>query len=114
MSKHEEWFVGVQQKCFYERGEQSWYNAMSWYPDHKAGQRYARTQEEAEKVLDNAYKLWNGEHVYNEKGERYETHEAGMLGITTVSTKKSDDDMRIVKHIIKKRIVTDWETVEEE
>ena len=111
---HEEWFVGVQQKYWYEKGEHKWTNAVMWYPEHKRGQRYVRTKEEAEKVLDNAYKLWNGEHIYNEKGERYETHEAGMIGVTTVNTRESDDDLRIVKHIIQKRIVTEWETIEEE
>lgn len=108
---HEEWMVGVKQK--FDEDKDGWTNAVMWYPTKKKWQRFVRTEEEAKKVLNYAYELWNGEKVYNEKGERYETSYAGCIGITTVSTKKTDEDMRIVKHIIKKRVVTDWELVEE-
>ena len=113
---HEEWYVGALQK--YQQDDPEWkdryYNALLWYPGTRLGMRYVRTEEKAKQVLDYAYKLWNGEKFYNENGERYETQRAGYLGVATVSTKEDDERMRIVKHIIKKRTVTEWEIVEEE
>ena len=109
---HEEWFVGVRQKYWDEKGEKSWSNANLWMPNAKLGDRYVGSETQARQVLNNAYTIWNGEKFYNEKGERYETQKAGSLGVTLVSTKETDEDMRIVKHIIRKRTVTDWETVE--
>lgn len=110
---HEEYFVGVRMR--YEKDEMerkgTWSNALMWYPGRKGNARYVTTEAEARKVLAYAYKLWNGEKAYNEKGERYETSACGGIGITTVSTKKTDEDMQIVAHIIRKRTVTDWEEV---
>lgn len=112
---HEEWFVGVRFK--YEADEMKeegkWKNAIMWYPPLE-GKRYASTKEEAHRILDYVYRMWNGEKAYNEKGERYETNSCGGIGITTVSTKKTDDNLRIVSHILRKRRVTDWEVIEEE
>lgn len=113
VNTHEEWMVAVKQNCDVRRGEDRWWNAVMWYPKSKSGQRYVRTEEEARSVLNYAYERWNGEKIYNEKGERYETSYDGGIGITLVSTKETDEDMRIVKHKIKKRIVTEWEVVEE-
>ena len=116
MEMHEQYFVGVIQKFNQEKYEAAgkYHNAICWYPARKGVAMYVRTPDEAKKVLDHAYKKWNGVHIYNEKGERYETQEAAPgIGVTMVCTKKLDDDMRIVKHIIQKRLVTDWETVEE-
>lgn len=113
---HEEWFVGVRFK--YEADEMKrrgkWSNAIQWYPSAMSGQRYATSKEQAKKILEWAYRHWNGEKTYNEKGERYETNACGGIGITMVSTKKTDDDLRIVSHILRKRRVTDWEVIEEE
>lgn len=114
---HEQYFVGVVQKFELEEFQKDggYRNAMSWYPGRKSlATRYVKTLEEAKKVLDNAYKTWNGVHVYNEKGERYEISEAAPgIGVSLVCTKETDDRMRIVKHVIQKRLVTDWENVEE-
>lgn len=110
---HEEWFVGVKQKWEVERGETRWTNACIWY-NGSDNKRYVGSEEEARAVLENAYRHWNGDKTYNEKGERYTTHEAGCIGIATVHTKETDDDMVIVEHIIKKRTVTEWETIEKE
>lgn len=115
MKTHEQYFVGVikkyQQKEYEADGK--YYNAICWYPARKGNARYVGTLEEAKKVLDHAYKMWNGVHVYNEKGERYETNEAAPgIGVTMVLTKELDDRQRIVKHVIQKRLVTDWETID--
>ncbi len=110
MTTHEEWFVGVKKAYQFKYDkQQKWMNAMCWFYERK---RYADSEEEAKKVLNKAYEMWNGEKVYNEKGERYDTESVGCIGITTVSTKETDAEQKIVEHIIRKRTVTDWETVE--
>lgn len=112
---HEEWFVGVRQKFDVERltREKRWFNAIGWHREYGENfRRYVKTKEQAIEVLNNAYKLWNGEKIYNAKGERYETQSCGMIGISTVHTKETDEDMRIVEHIIQKRVVTEWETID--
>ena len=77
--------------------------------------RYCKTEAEAKAVLNHAYKMWNGAKKYNEKGERYETSEAAPgIGVSLVCTKETDKEQEIVGHIIRKRIVTEWETVERE
>lgn len=107
---HEEWFVGVKKAYQFKYDKQQrWMNAMCWFYDKK---RYADSEEEAKAILNKAYEMWNGEKIYNEKGERYETEKAGLVGVTTVSTRETDEHQKIVEHIIKKRIVTDWEIVE--
>lgn len=112
---HEEWFVGVRQRCQVRRGEKRWYNAYGWYDDgHKLGDRYVDSEEKARKVLDNAYRLWNGKKMYDGNGKRYDVHQAGMIGIATEHTKEADYDMEIVEHVIRKRTVTEWEEVEKE
>ena len=112
---HEQYFVGVLKKYEADEGETKYYNALCWYPKRTGGARYVTTLDEAKAVLDNAYKLWNRTHTYNSKGERYETSEAAPgIGVSLVCTPETDERHRIVKHIIKKRIVTEWEIVEEE
>ena len=111
MKTHEEWIVVVKQ-----RFDDRWRNARMWYPEAKSiNDRYCKTEEEAQKVLANAYKLWNGEKAYNVDGTRSEVTSVieGLGSISFISDKKIDHDMEIVAHKIKKRIVTDWETVEE-
>ena len=110
---HEEYYVGVRQKYYADRGDMRYYNALGWYPGHKPGQRYVRTEDEARRVLNHAYELWNGEKVYDANGKRYETHAAGALGVNVEHTRETDDRMKIVAHIIKKRTVTEWETINE-
>ena len=111
MKTHEEWIVVVKQ-----RNDDSWRNARFWYPEAKSiNDRYCKTEEEAQKVLANAYKLWNGEKAYNADGKRSEVVSVieGLGSISVESDRKLDHDMEIVAHKIRKRIVTDWETVEE-
>lgn len=112
---HEEWFVGFRQQYEEEKGKKNWRIAKHYYPGvTSAHDQYCRTEEEARKVLDCVYKKFNGVHVYNAKGERYETSEAAPgIGVSVVMTKEDDRAFRIVKHIIRKRTVTDWEVVEE-
>lgn len=89
-----------------------WRNAVYMYSDGK--RRFARTEVEARAALGKALEDWNGEKSYNEKGERYETNGiGGGLAATLVCTKDTDKALRIVKWEIKKRIVTDWELVDE-
>ena len=107
---HEQWEVAVQKKCF----GNEWCNAVMWYSKAKAGQRYVKTEAEAREVLNEAYELWNGKKFYNENGERYETQQVGLIGISTVHTRKTDEEHMITKHRLRKRIVTEWEIVEED
>ena len=111
---HEEWFVGFRQKYKEKKGEKGWTIAKAYYPGQKSiHDQYCSSEEEARKVLDYVYMKFNGVHTYNAKGERYETSEAAPgIGVSVVITKQDDDDFRIVKHIIRKRIVTEWEVVE--
>ena len=109
---HEEWIVLVQMRC--QEKENKWWNARMWYPwVTNANDRYCKTRQEAFNVLDHAYKKWNGSRVYDINGKRHEQMDiGGGFGATLVSDKKMDHDMEIVRHKIRKRIVTDWETVE--
>lgn len=111
----EQWFAGVIQQHDYDKGVRTYRNVCMWDNDRKPGNRYYPTREAAQKALDHAYWLWNRVHVYNSKGERYETTEAAPgIGVSLVCTPETDGWMRIVKHIIQKRYVTEWDTVEEE
>ena len=107
---HEQWLVTVKQ-----RWNDNWFNAIRWYPGNTMAKRYAKSEEEAKAVLDYAYKLWNGKKSYDKDGKRYETSEIGTsgLGMSVEHTRDTDHDMEIVAHRIEKRIVTNWETVEE-
>lgn len=109
----EEWYVGVRKKFQEDLGEKGYFNAISWYPNHKSGQRYASSEEEAKAILNHAYRLWNKEHVYGADGKRYENSTAGMLGISVECDKKTDDAQRIVSYVIKRRKVTDWTVTDE-
>ena len=112
---HEEWFVGVQQKCFLERDETKWSNAAMWCESIGLSKRYASSEEEAMKVLNHALELWNGVKIYDSDGKRRECYDVGGgIGVAIVSTEKQDDDMRIVRYIIKKREVTDWEVIDKQ
>ena len=108
---HDEYYIGVEKR--FDKGH--WWNAMMFHPryqNRKLSERYANTLEEAQEILDYAYKLCNGKKTYNSKGERYETHTAGMIGISVVHDARSDHDQEIVGHVIKKRTVTEWEVVD--
>lgn len=109
---HEEYFIGIRHRdnCEELKARKAWQNAMNYYPGHKS--TFAKTEQEARDVLAYAYKLWNGEKAYDAEGKRYETSAVGPFGVTMVSDKKIDDDLRIVEHVIRKRIVTDWEVIE--
>ncbi len=108
---HEQYLVKVLQR--WQADKQQWSNALFWYPASKPGQRFVTSQEEAEKVLDHALRLWNGKKQYNAKGERIETTEIGKsgLGVDLACTKGTDYDMEIINHQILKRTVTEWEEV---
>lgn len=108
---HEQYYVGVIQKYEADKEEPKYYNALCWYPKRTGGARYVTTLDEAKAVLEHAYKLWNKKHTYNSKGERYERIDEWT---SIQCTPETDERHRIVKHIIKKRIVTEWEVVEEE
>lgn len=111
MKTHEEWVVLVKQ-----RSCDGWWNARLWYPECKSiNDKYCKTEEEAQKVLTYAYKLWNGKKAYNAAGKRSEVASVikGLGSISVESDRKIDHDMEIVAHKIRKRVVTDWETVEE-
>ena len=109
---HEEYLVQVMHRYSVKEGH--WSNAIRYMPDNKINQRYAESEEQAKAVLDNAYKKWNGQKVYDANGERRTTQAAGMIGVGVVHTKETDKDLEIVKHRIRKRLVSDWELVEEE
>lgn len=110
----EQWYAGVIKKYDADKGETRWTSVSAWDNNKKLGDKFYPTREAAEKALDHAYALWNGVHVYNSKGERYETTEAAPgIGVSLVCTKETDEQHRIVKHIIRKRYVSEWETVEE-
>ena len=108
---HEEWIVLVRQRCDADR----WMNARMWYPGVKSiNDRYCGTEEEAQKVLANAYRKWNGVKVYNADGKRSELVDCiNGIGVSLVSDKKQDYRMQIIAHKIRKRVVTEWETIEE-
>lgn len=108
---HEEYLVQIMIR--YEEKDGRWTNAVRYDPNSKAGQRYVKTEAEAKAVLDRAYQMRNGAKVYDSNGERITTHSAGMIGVNMVHTKESDKAHEIVKHRIRKRLVTDWELVEE-
>lgn len=110
MNTHEEWIVLVQQRC-----EDRWLNARMWYPGVKSiNDRFCKTEEEAHKVLENAYRKWNGKKVYNVDGKRSELVDSiNGIGVSLVSDREQDHRMEIVAHKIRKRIVTEWETIEE-
>ena len=111
MNTHEEWIVLVQQRCGEAEGR--WYNAKSWYPGTALGDRYCKTEAEARAVLANAYRKWNSKKVYNEDGKRTEMVDSvNGIGVSFVADKQMDHDMEIVRYKIRKRIVTDWETIE--
>lgn len=106
---HEQYYVGVYQRYSPDKV----YNAIRYYPGNTMSQRYVKTLEEAKKVLNNAYKIWNKEKIYDENGKRYEMQKCGCIGISIESTKETDHGLEIIKHVIKKRLVTDWEVIEE-
>lgn len=108
----EEWLVQIMFKM--EEAEGKWSNARFYYPGVKfGGDRYCKSEPEAKRVLDHAYEKFNGVRMYNDKGERYEVDKAAPgINVTSVITPKDDDYMRIVKHRILMREVTDWEKVQ--
>lgn len=107
MNTHEEWIVLVQQRCSLEEGR--WTNAKMWYPGVKSlNDRYCKSEQEARAVLANAFRKWNGAKQYDADGKRREQ----MDIVTLVSDREMDERMEIVHHMIRKRIVTDWETTE--
>jgi hypothetical protein len=110
VNTHEEWIVLGQQ-----RWEDRWLNARMWYPGIKSiNDRFCKTEEEAHKVLENAYRKWNGKKVYNADGKRSELVDSvNGIGVSLVSDREQDHLMEIVAYKIRKRIVTDWETIEE-
>ena len=113
METHEQYLVGVLQKYKAENGKEHYMNAAIWDKNARPGQRYYRNEAAAREALKNAYKLWNGAKCYDANGKRIEqTDTINGIGIALVTDKKHDDDMRIVKHYIKKRIVTEWEQIE--
>ena len=108
MKTHEEWLVLVQQR--WDAKEGRWRNARMWYPGRKdVNDRYCESEEEAKAVLANAFRKWNGTKRYDENGKRVQRVDEWT---SVVSDRETDAGMEIVKHKIKKRIVTDWETVE--
>lgn len=109
---HEEWIVLVQMRC--DEQEDRWLNARMWYPGvTKFNDRYSKTEQEARNVLDFAYKKWNGKKFYDADGKRRELVDScGGLGVELVCDSATDHRMEIVRHKIRKRIVTDWETVD--
>ena len=81
---HEEWVVLVKQK--YNPGR--WLYAKMWYPGQRSLRDvYCNSEDEAKAVLDNAFMIWN-------------------------TDKKHDEETHITDYKIRKRLVTDWETVE--
>ena len=112
VTTHEEYLVLVQFRS--DADDNRWNNAKMWWPGVKnLHDRYCGTEEEAQAVLANAYKVWNGKKHYDAEGKRYTPQDlGGGLGATLVHTKESDHDLEIVRHRIKKRLVTDWELVE--
>lgn len=105
-----EYQVIAQQEWQRKREPDKWWN-VGFLLDSK---RVYHTLEEAQSAVDRYLEQWNGVKVYNEKGERYETQYAGCIGISTVHTKKTDEDMRVVAIKIKEREVTEWEETEVE
>lgn len=108
---HEEWYVGIRFKM--DKDEKKWTNARFYYPGViSLADKYCKTEKEANAVLEFAYNKFNRQHGYNMNGERYETSEAAPgIGIATVIAPELDDALTIVEHVIKKRTVTDWETI---
>ena len=114
MKMREQWYVAVMQNRDEKEGNGRYYNVCMWDRNRKPGARYYKTREDAQKALDNAYKILNGKKQYDANGRREELVDCvNGLGISLVADKRIDDDLRIVKHIIQKRMVTDWETIEE-
>ena len=113
MAKREEWIVMVVQN-WDKDDPHPWRNAKMWYPGVQSlSDRYCSTEAEARNVLEYALKKWNGKKQYGKDGKRYETTEAAPgICVTVVIDPQTDDDMQIIKYMIRKRIVTDWETVE--
>lgn len=111
---HEEWYVGVRTVGEELDGETGYHNAIFYWPKQKGlSHKYVKTEKEAREILDNAYSKFNKEFKYNADGKRYEHQQAGSFGIAIECDAKSDDRMRIASHIIKKRIVTEWEVAEQ-
>lgn len=105
MGKHEEWLVQVQKRFSGDK----WWNAKSWYPGTKLGDRYCATEAEAKMVLNHALRVWNGKKQYGADGKRYERQDEF---VTVACDRRTDRDQEIVKWRIRKRIVTDWEMVD--
>ena len=109
----EQWFAGVIQKHDADEGETIYRNVVMWDNSRKPGNRYYKTREDAQKALDHAYEIWNGEKHYRADGTREEVVDVvNGMGVSLISDRKTDEDMKIVTHIIQKRMVTEWETVE--
>lgn len=107
----EQWFAGVLQRFEVERGETKYRNVIMWDKNAKPGNRYYPTRKDAEKALAHAYEIWNGEKRYDDDGKRRVVQDQW---VSMVTDRKQDERMMIVKHIIQKRYVTPWETIEEE
>lgn len=116
MASHEEWFVGVLQQNDIDEGQTKYRNAIMWMPGRKAGDpRYCKTKDEAKEVLANALKIWNSKKSYDADGKRREVQRGiAPFGVTMILDRDMDERLRIVKYVIKKRIVTDWEIEEQE
>ena len=71
------------------------------------GKRFFRTEAEARAAIQRA------EDYFNNLG-RPRTQMCGSIGITVQGDAETHNRMRIVKTRIRVRLVTDWETVEEE
>lgn len=113
---HEEWTVGIRKRFQDKYNEEGYYDALAycpWMEGVKVKSRYAKSEEEARRALDYVYQLFNGEKLYDRNGKRYEHQNAGHIGISIECTKETDADQMIVAHYIKKRIVTEWEVIEE-
>ena len=111
----EQWFAGVLQKYEADKGTTNYRNVIMWDNNRKPGNRYYPTRKDAEKALAHAYEIWNGVKQYRADGTREKLVDAvNGIGVSMVIDRRTDESMRIVKHIIQKRMVTEWETVEEE
>mgnify|MGYP006958159049 CR=1 FL=1 len=110
MKLHEQWFVGVKHRYNVEKGLDAFRNAIQYMPNRKSGVNYCKTEEEAKKVLANALEKFNGKKQYDKDGKWRERMDRW---IEIVSDKKSDEDLMIVSWVIRKRMVTDWEDIDE-
>ena len=103
-----EQYIAEYQQENYEPGK--WKNAAPAYFSNKfgiIGRRYCSTQEEAQAALLEVKAYFNGK-------PRMTTQVCGSIGIDSYTDSKTATRLKVTKTRIRVRLVTEWETIDEE